>query len=55
MISDDEPFVERSVDNFLVATFTDRAIGARAEVSGEHWFVGAGIFGDTLKTGGPGD
>ena len=55
MSSNDEPFVERSVDNFLVATFTDRAIGARAEVSGEHWFVGAGIFGDTLKTGGPGD
>lgn len=55
MSSNDEPFVERSVDNFLVATFTDRAIGARVEKSGEHWFVGAGLFGDTLKTGGPGD
>lgn len=55
MSSNDEPFVERGVDNFLVAAFTDRAIGARAEWQGEHWFAAGGLFGETLKTGGPGD
>lgn len=55
MSSNDEPFVERGIDNFLVAPFTDRAIGIRTDFSGDNWFVAAGLFGDTLKTGGPGD
>jgi phosphate-selective porin OprO/OprP len=32
-----------------VATFTDRAIGARYENSGANWFVAAGIFGDAMS------
>jgi phosphate-selective porin OprO/OprP len=55
MSSNDEPFVERSVDNALVATLTDRALGFRTEASGAKWFVAAGLFGDTLNTGGNGD
>ena len=51
MSSNDLPFVERSVDNFLVATFTDRAVGARYENSGSNWFFAGGIFGDSLKEG----
>lgn len=54
MSSNDEPFPERSVDNFLVAAFTDRAIGARGEMQGEHWFVAAGVFGEDMESGGPG-
>lgn len=54
MSSNDEPFVERSVDNFLVAAFTDRAIGARLEHQGEHWFAAGGLFGESIKTAGPG-
>lgn len=49
MSSNDIPFVERSADNYLVATFTDRAIGARYENSGANWFVAAGIFGDAMS------
>jgi phosphate-selective porin OprO/OprP len=55
MSSNDEPFVERGVDNALVAAFTDRAIGLRGETSGDHWFVAGGVFGDTLKTGNQGE
>jgi phosphate-selective porin OprO/OprP len=55
MSSNDEPFVERGVDNALVAAFTDRAIGLRGETSGEHWFVAGGVFGDTMKTGNQGE
>jgi phosphate-selective porin OprO and OprP len=55
MSSNDEPFLERGVDNFLVAAFADRAIGLRAETNGSNWFVAGGVFGDTLKTGGPGN
>lgn len=51
MSSNEEPFVERSVDNFLVAAFTDRALGGRYEVSGDNWFFAGGIFGDSLKEG----
>lgn len=55
MSSNDLPFVERGVDNFLVAAFTDRALGLRVQSNGDHWFVAGGLFGDTLKTGGAGD
>ena len=51
MSSNDIPFVERSADNYLVATFTDRAIGARYENSGDNWFFAGGVFGDSLKEG----
>ena len=51
MSSNDIPFVERSADNYLVAAFTDRAIGARYENSGKNWFFAGGVFGDSLKTG----
>lgn len=51
MSSNEIPFVERSIDNFLVATFLDRAIGARYENSGSNWFFSGGLFGDTLKEG----
>ena len=51
MSSNDIPFVERSVDNFLASTFTDRAIGARYENTGSNWFFAGGIYGDTLKQG----
>lgn len=56
MSSNDIPFAERSVDNYLVATFTDRALGARYENSGSNWFVAGGLFSDTLDEGTtPGD
>ncbi|MDC3239327.1 hypothetical protein OAT88_01435, partial [Gammaproteobacteria bacterium] len=45
MSSNDLPFVERSVDNFLVAAFTDRAIGGRFENHGDNWFVAGGAAG----------
>ena len=51
MSSNDLPFVERSVDNFLVAAFTDRAIGGRFENHGNNWFIAGGIYGDSLKSG----
>ncbi|PCI78932.1 MAG: hypothetical protein COB20_05845 [SAR86 cluster bacterium] len=51
MSSNDMPFVERGVDNYLVATFTDRAIGARFDTSGSNWFFAGGVFGDSLKEG----
>lgn len=55
MSSNDISFVERSIDNYLVAEFTDRAIGLRGDAQGEHWFVAAGLFGEAMETGGPGD
>ena len=48
MSSNDIPFIERSIDEFLVIPFTDRALGVRAESSGDHWFAAAGIFGDAV-------
>ena len=51
MSSNDIPFVERSVDNYLVSAFTDRAIGARYENSGDNWFFSGGVFGDAIKSG----
>ena len=49
MSSNDIPFVERSADNYLVATFTDRAIGARYENSGVNLFAAAGVYGDSIS------
>lgn len=47
MSSNDIPFVERGTDTDLVTPFVDRAIGFRADFSGEHWFVAGGIYGDS--------
>jgi phosphate-selective porin OprO/OprP len=47
MSSNDIPFIERGVDTDLVVPFTDRAIGFRTDAWGDHWFVAAGIFGDS--------
>ncbi|MEM9302076.1 MAG: porin [Pseudomonadota bacterium] len=47
MSSNDIAFVERSVDNFLLVPFADRAIGFRAERSGSNWYAAGGFFGDS--------
>ena len=49
MSSNDIPFIERGIDNFLVAPLGDRAIGFRAERSGDNWFVAGGLFSDTVS------
>ncbi len=48
MSSNDIPFIERSIDAFLLERFVDRAIGARAQHSGEHWFAAAGVYGESV-------
>lgn len=48
MSSNDLPFIERSVDTFLLVPFLDRAIGFRAERSGKNWFAAGGAFGDSV-------
>ena len=50
MSSNDIPFLERSVDNAMVAEITDRAIGVRVETSGDNWFFAGGVFGDEILT-----
>jgi phosphate-selective porin OprO/OprP len=52
MSSNDIPFIERSIDAYLIAPFIDRAIGVRADASGEKWFAAAGIFGEAVSPGG---
>ena len=47
--SNDIPFTERGVDTFLVIPFVDRAIGFRAQDSGEDWFYAAGVYGDGVS------
>ena len=49
MSSNDLPFIERSVDNFLAVPFVDRAIGVRAEHAGSNWFFAAGVFGESVS------
>lgn len=49
MSSNDLPFIERPVDNFLASPFVDRAIGFRAEKSGDNWFAAGGIFGESVS------
>ena len=48
MSSNDIPFIERSVDNALIIPFTDRALGVRMDTWGEHWFLAAGVFGESV-------
>jgi len=49
MSSNDIPFIERSIDNFILLPFADRAVGFRAEKSGKHWFAAGGVFGETVN------
>ncbi len=49
MSSNDIPFSERSIDNFLLLPFADRAVGLRVEKAGEHWFAAGGIFGEAVN------
>lgn len=49
MSSNDLPFTERSIDNALIVSAVDRAIGFRAEAHGEHWFAAAGIYGESVE------
>lgn len=49
MSSNDIPFIERSVDIFLLAPFADRAVGFRAEKAGKHWFAAGGVFGEAVN------
>ena len=50
MSSNDIPFIERSVDNFLLLPFgMDRAVGLRVENSGDHWFAAGGVFGESVN------
>ena len=49
MSSNDIPFIERSIDNFLLSPFVDRAIGFRADKSGDNWFVAGGLFGESVS------
>jgi phosphate-selective porin OprO/OprP len=55
MSTNDLPFIERSIDNSLIAPFVDRAIGVRAETSGKRWFAAAGLFGEPADPSGDGD
>ncbi len=55
MSTNDMPFIERSIDNALVAPFVGCAIGVRAETNGRHWFAAAGVFGDSVNPSGNGD
>ncbi len=49
MSSNDIPFIERSIDNFLIIPFVDRALGLRAEFSGKNWFFATGVFGESVE------
>lgn len=49
MSSNDIPFIERSIDNFILLPFADRAVGLRAEKSGKNWFAAGGVFGETVN------
>lgn len=49
MSANDIPFTERSIDNALILSAVDRAIGFRAEANGEHWFAAAGIYGESIE------
>ena len=49
MSSNDIPFTERGVDNFLIIPFIDRAIGLRVEDNSEKTFYAAGIFGEGVS------
>lgn len=47
--SNDMPFLERSIDNYLVIPFVDRAIGVRYQGHSESTFWAAGLFGESVS------
>ena len=55
MSSNDIPWIERSIDNYLVAELTDRSVGVRLETSGDNWFFAGGVFGEEPDSGTQGD
>jgi phosphate-selective porin OprO/OprP len=48
MSSNDNPFVERGVDNDLIIPFVDRALGGRFDSHGDHWHFALGVYGDGI-------
>ena len=48
--SNDLPFVERGVDNFLIIPFVDRALGVRAQGYSDHFYAAAGIYGEGISS-----
>jgi len=55
MSSNDIPFVERGIDNFLVIPFVDRAVGLRLDGNTDHTFWAAGIYGESIRQNAPDD
>jgi phosphate-selective porin OprO/OprP len=53
MSSNDLPFIERPITDFLLAPLLDRAIGVRAEQSGNNWFAAAGVYGESVSPNAP--
>src|SRR5690606_27664953 len=51
MSSNDLPFVERGIDNALIAPFVDRAIGVRLDAFGRRWFTAGGLYGGSTGGG----
>ena len=51
MSSNDNPFIERGVDNELISIVVDRAIGIRGDAHGKNWFAAAGFYGDGARRG----
>ncbi len=49
MSSNDIPFMERGIDNYLIIPFVDRTIGLRLESSGNHWFWAGSISGESVS------
>lgn len=54
MSSNDIPFVERGIDNALVAPFVGRALGIRLDASGRRWFAAGGVYGEPIDDDGEG-
>lgn len=50
MSSNDIPFVERGIDNYLIIPFIDRAIGVRVEDNTDKTFWAAGLFAGDAGT-----
>ncbi len=47
--SNDLPFIERGVDNFLIIPFVDRALGVRAQGHTDRFFFAGGVFGEGIS------
>lgn len=55
MSSNELPFIERPISDYLLFPLLDRAIGFRAESSGNKWFAAAGIYGEGVSPNEPAD